>query len=677
MANWTTLKTAIANVIKTNGNQEITGQLLQNVLNNIVSSVGANATFAGVATTSTNPGVNDGPVFYFANQAGVYANFGGIVVDANQFVVLYSKNDVWQSYEIVNTVVTTAKIADAAVTTSKLSADIQALIANIIKEFTTTEDENFVIEDNDGNVIAEITPNKSAFKNLKSNGKDVLTEHQDISRLATKEEIKKKQDVIPQIGQHTIPSSDNISEQIFASDEYDATNSSGEVYAKIGEYGIKAKAYLDTNGNPIPTGEPVGICCPNEIHILKGRTYQLFFSSLILAVDYTKYDINVECSIANKYARYIELLPKQEGDYNCTITVRDSNKKVLATKTVVIHSFAAPSSVKSTNVLCVGASATEDGAMPCELYRMLTFDDGEPKGLNYNNISFVGSHNGYATRIEYPNVFMEAHGGWSWNTYMNDAIVSVRMQVSGVTGIVERGDVFRIKNPDGTDYLAYMVQEVNLTDGVGNIRCVNYTGGSISIFPPSQSGELTNAGNSIQFTSWVTETFKPFIKSDGTFGFTEYAAKFCNNKIDVIITMLGVNSLMSEAYAVPPVIEDAKRFIEQFHVDFPNSHILINLLYKPSPITPASSQYGIWFKFVEYINELITLSNSVDYKEYVSVVPTFLTMDSEYCYPTKEKKVNTRSTITELVGSNFVHPTATGKYLMADAILPELLNIIK
>ena len=38
MANWSTLKAAIASIIKTNGNKEITGQLLQNVLNNIVSS---------------------------------------------------------------------------------------------------------------------------------------------------------------------------------------------------------------------------------------------------------------------------------------------------------------------------------------------------------------------------------------------------------------------------------------------------------------------------------------------------------------------------------------------------------------------------------------------------------------------------------------------------------------
>lgn len=83
MANWATLKAAIADVIKTNGNKEITGQLLQNVLNNIVSSVGENSTFAGIATPATNPGVPDGPVFYIATNTGTYPNFEAITIKEN------------------------------------------------------------------------------------------------------------------------------------------------------------------------------------------------------------------------------------------------------------------------------------------------------------------------------------------------------------------------------------------------------------------------------------------------------------------------------------------------------------------------------------------------------------------------------------------------------------------
>ena len=95
MANWTTLKEAIANAIKTNGNQEITGQILQNTLNNIVNAVGENATFAGIATTATSPGTPDGPVFYIASTAGDYPNFGGINLAVGEIAVLHFSNGSW------------------------------------------------------------------------------------------------------------------------------------------------------------------------------------------------------------------------------------------------------------------------------------------------------------------------------------------------------------------------------------------------------------------------------------------------------------------------------------------------------------------------------------------------------------------------------------------------------
>ena len=88
MANWATLKAAINNVIKTNGNQAITGQALQNTLNNIISSIGENYQFVDIATPITNPGVPDGNVFYIAYTAGAYVNFSNIAVNSNEVVFL-------------------------------------------------------------------------------------------------------------------------------------------------------------------------------------------------------------------------------------------------------------------------------------------------------------------------------------------------------------------------------------------------------------------------------------------------------------------------------------------------------------------------------------------------------------------------------------------------------------
>ena len=96
MGNYSVLKQAIANVIKTNGNNEITGAGLQDVLVTMISNIGRNSTFAGVANPATNPGSPDDNVFYFAAYNGVYANFGGVEVN-EECVVFINNNGAWRA----------------------------------------------------------------------------------------------------------------------------------------------------------------------------------------------------------------------------------------------------------------------------------------------------------------------------------------------------------------------------------------------------------------------------------------------------------------------------------------------------------------------------------------------------------------------------------------------------
>lgn len=93
--NWSELKASVAEVIKENSNQEITGQSLQNVLFSIINSLGANYAFAGIAKPSTQPGTPDGPVYYIAVEPGIYANFGGIEVDITETVILLWSDSKW------------------------------------------------------------------------------------------------------------------------------------------------------------------------------------------------------------------------------------------------------------------------------------------------------------------------------------------------------------------------------------------------------------------------------------------------------------------------------------------------------------------------------------------------------------------------------------------------------
>ena len=111
MSNYNNLKTSIDANIKQNGNQEITGPILNSVLNQMVNILGTGYQFAGVATLdpATNPGTPDAKVFYIANGKGTYTNFGGIEVTEDDVVVLY-----WDSawHKVVTGIASQAKLSE-------------------------------------------------------------------------------------------------------------------------------------------------------------------------------------------------------------------------------------------------------------------------------------------------------------------------------------------------------------------------------------------------------------------------------------------------------------------------------------------------------------------------------------------------------------------------------------
>lgn len=80
MAQYATLKAAIADVIKTNGENAITGEIMQQALFSIITSLGAGYQYMGLAVPGTNPGTPDQNVFYLAIDAGTYYNFGSLSV---------------------------------------------------------------------------------------------------------------------------------------------------------------------------------------------------------------------------------------------------------------------------------------------------------------------------------------------------------------------------------------------------------------------------------------------------------------------------------------------------------------------------------------------------------------------------------------------------------------------
>jgi hypothetical protein len=133
MASYNILKTQVSNAITTNGNEEITGQVLRNLLNNnLIPSLGAKYQFAGVATPDTNPGTPDYKVAYIAATAGTYSHIGNFTLQAGEIAVLYRDTN-WQKATITTISAGAVPFILNASTNSKrryLIVRFDAMIAN-------------------------------------------------------------------------------------------------------------------------------------------------------------------------------------------------------------------------------------------------------------------------------------------------------------------------------------------------------------------------------------------------------------------------------------------------------------------------------------------------------------------------------------------------------------------
>ena len=97
MSNYTNLRNGIISAIRTNGNNEITGQLLQNELLAMITTLGYGYQFMGIANPDTVPGTPDAKVFYIAYTPGRYTNFGGITVTGLcvlKYATVWSREDI-------------------------------------------------------------------------------------------------------------------------------------------------------------------------------------------------------------------------------------------------------------------------------------------------------------------------------------------------------------------------------------------------------------------------------------------------------------------------------------------------------------------------------------------------------------------------------------------------------
>lgn len=430
---------------------------------------------------------------------------------------------------------------------------------------------------------------------------------------------------------------------------------------------VESKLY--TNG--------VDIILPDKFIAVKNDDLQIFWKSIIKSVSPYSFGIISRCSIGKHYPRYYSLLASAATssvgqEKELTVEVLDNNYNDIAVNKTIIKIIDVPvSPSENKNILCVGASATENGQWPNELRRRLTKSDGDgtsynPRGLGLTNIEFVGRR-----KATVQNIQLEATGGWSVKGYSGIGQKAYRFFVSNVTQLYI-GDKY-----DGGG-ATFTITEINVTEGSGNIRCTYV--GSPSI---SESGALNKSSgtgdSTIAYTRYESESYNPFYNEDEErLDFKKYADKYCNGSIDLFLWHCGVNDIFSGTQeSITDAIEAYKKILRAYHADFPNGKVIISSVplgdshggFGANYGASLTSNYYIFARQVfEYTKQLILLCKEEEFSSYTYYCPVMEEFDSENSYPSEQASVNNRiKDVKEKVGTNGVHPTMEGYYMVADS----------
>ena len=433
---------------------------------------------------------------------------------------------------------------------------------------------------------------------------------------------------------------------------------------------------LDNLQNNATSYKGMYIALPDDIYAVTGDKIQIYFKSILHCVNYNDVDVIAICQKGKSYPRYWEYTPvsSDEGTTaSLIVRVRGNDLSVLCEKTITINfipKMTSPASVK--NVLCVGASATANGVWAGELRRRLVENSGDgtpanPMGLGLHNITFVGRKTGTSV-----NVPLEATGGWRVQEYASSGELAIRFYVTGVNTL-SMGSTYSLNG------VIYILQEVNVTEGVGNIRC---TLQSTFVTPPPTGTleKLSGEGDaSITYASFSEESFSPFWNTGtGSLDFQGYANNFCDGHIDYLIFYCGVNDIFSGSMvAVNNAINAFRNLLRAYHSDFPNGIVIISSVPVGSINGGFGANYGASatsnsFTFANiarlYSIALYNLCKETEFSSYVRYAAVLEEFDCENNYPYALTPVNTRSSETEKLGTNGVHPITAGSLQVADGI---------
>lgn len=427
------------------------------------------------------------------------------------------------------------------------------------------------------------------------------------------------------------------------------------------------------------TKSSLQITMPDTIYAVVDKELNLWNDAVSLPMDKGLYSpMNYKCewysTVGLVTERCFRFTPKsnQAGNtYKCTCKLYDLNFNLIVEKEFNIEVLAATGLTSSKNVVYFGDSLNASGQVSNKLH-----DNFEAIGGTIPK--FLGT-NGTVEGDKY-----ESGGGYGFSDYATAGRAAYRVPVTEISSL----SVNAIYKDTANNQ--YVVAEVNISDGNGNILLRKNTGTSADLVMPD--GTLTKVSGSGDETITYTGAFKvaanPLWNNEtNSLDLSQYKTRVglsTGDKINLVSFQFFVNdaSLADDTKTLDKYIKD---LYDLFIGDNPNCIMLVGLgAMSGNTANGAGANYGSSWDIHRYIDRVYRLrlyllskyQNSPEFPN-LHIACSAPQMDRYYGYGFGSRAISQRDQEKESYHVNYVHPVDIGYGQMADAYFGIYLKYLK
>ena len=306
--------------------------------------------------------------------------------------------------------------------------------------------------------------------------------------------------------------------------------------------------------------------------------------------------------------------------------------------------------------------------------------------------SYGKKHNTVNTLVTYH----EGYGGWTWGSFLsttgggstvNGIFVTLDHTVTWDLNTVQHS-VWVDQNNKNWVLEDIDGAKIKFDRGSGNNASQNDTQLPTNLHCSTLSLDITQT--EISNATW--ESGNPFYDDDtGRVNFVAHAQELGHAPADIVSILLTWNGGGGELDfnyqgKITTHMNNATTLLRDIHSDLPNAKIICVGIQLPSITGGAGANYdangsyadqnATYYYAYDYNKALENLVTNEEFGSYCYYVDTKGQFDTKYLMSYDMVAVNTRSTVTEMRGTNGVHPSTNGYYAIGDAYFRTLVKVL-